>query len=388
MSKVEVDVFDTTLRDGAQSLPAANQFQEGKKQHIARMLADLGVDVIEAGFPATPGDADEVRAVAETVGNTERAVAEWQNGEYIATVQQTPVIAGLSRTTKDDIEATWEAIRRARRPRIHTFISTDPSHMAAKFPGRSPEHVLKMGQDAIKHAKELSFANTLASVEFSAEAASTTDEEYLERVVKMAVDEGADVINVPDTVGHRDPFWMMDFYTKVIGWAYECNEEVVISAHNHNDLGMATANSLAIVRAAVSHARQTDIPTKVQIEGTVCGLGERAGNADLFVAYAGLYKFTEGNPEVPVLWRINRSQAVATAQGVMREAGMLVHRQSPVVGSDTNVHRSGIHSDGIIKGGFGLYTPYDPTEWGHPQTDIHEDGKYQGRRGRAVAFQS
>lgn len=388
MSRVEVEIFDTTLRDGAQSLPAENQFADGRKVHIAHTIASLGVDVIEAGFPATPGDSVEVKAVAEIVGNTAYDVVKWQNGAKASALFRPPVIAGLSRTTFGDIEATWTAVEPAMRPRIHTFVSTDPTHMAAKFPGKTPEDVLKMGKDAIRFAKELSADNPLATVEFSAEAASTTDKEYLERIVKTAVDEGADIVNMPDTVGQRDPFWMIDFYTAAIRWAHSINPDVIVSAHNHNDLGMAAANSLSIIRAAVQRARQTDTVTRVQIEGTICGLGERAGNADLFTVYAGLYKFTEGESAVPIAWNLNRSRAVPVAQATLSEAGISVPRQAPIVGPDTNVHRSGIHSDGVLKGGHELYTPYDPTHWGHEETDVHEDGRYQGKKGRAAASSS
>lgn len=381
---VEVAIFDTTLRDGAQALPDANQFPEGAKPDIAEEIAGLGVGVIEAGFPATPGDAAEVLAVAKSVGQTEYPVQRWQNrGQDSEHASYAPVIAGLSRTTFGDIEATWGAIEGARSPRIHTFISTDPEHMAAKFPHKSPDEVLIMGREAVRYARLLTEGHEGASVEFSAEAASTTNEAYLERVVREMVAQGADVINVPDTVGQRDPLWMHDFYAKVIRWVMAESTDVTISAHNHNDLGLAVANSAMLVQAAATYAREHDQRVKVQIEGTVCGLGERAGNADIFPVAAGLFKFAP-DISVPVEWQFNPGSSVRAARAVMGYAGFDVPRQSPVVGQDTNVHRSGIHSDGVIKGGHQIYTPHNPTFWGHDSEAQHEDGRYQGRRGRAL----
>lgn len=381
---VEVAVFDTTLRDGAQALPELHQFPEGAKPEIAEQLAQLGVPVIEAGFPATPGDAVEVGAVAKSVGQTDYPVQRWQSDAHEGDqASYTPVIAGLSRTTFGDIEATWGAISDARYPRIHTFISTDPEHMHAKFPDKSPDEVLVMGREAVRYARMLTDGHPDSSVEFSAEAASTTDEAYLERVVKEMVAQGADIINVPDTVGQRDPIWMHDFYAKVIRWVMAESTDVTISAHNHNDLGLAVANSSMLVHAAAKYAHEHDERVKVQIEGTVCGLGERAGNADIFPVVGGLYKFTP-DMAVPVEWQFNPGNAVQAARVVMGYAGLEVPRQSPVVGSDTNVHRSGIHSDGVIKGGYHIYTPHDPKFWGHEHDAQHENGRYQGRRGKAA----
>jgi 2-isopropylmalate synthase len=383
---VEVAFFDTTLRDGAQALPDAHQFPEGAKPDIADHIAGMGVEVIEAGFPATPGDAAEVAAVAETVGQRYYPVHEWTNdGETVAQTHRSPIIAGLSRTVPSDIEATWSAVSAAARPRIHTFISTDPEHMSAKFPGKSPDDVLVMGREAVRYARMLTDEHPDATVEFSAEAASTTDEAYLERVVKEAIAQGADIINVPDTVGQRDPIWMHGFYKKVIGWVMSSSAGVTVSAHNHNDLGMAAANSVMLVRAASDYVREYGQSVKVQMEGTVCGLGERAGNADMFSMAGGVFKFAP-DMGVPVRWRFNPGRSVAVARMVMGYAGYEVDRQTPIVGSDTFVHRSGIHSDGVIKGGYQIYTPHDPKFWGHGEAAVHEDGRYQGRRGReAVA---
>lgn len=380
---VHVEFFDTTLRDGAQALPKANQFPENAKPQIADLIANLGINVIESGFARTKGDDIEVNGVAKTVGNAEVGVTVWQDGKEVEARMRTPVIAGLSRTTDEDIEATWNAVQDAARPRIHTFISTDPEHMRKKFEGKTAEQVFEMGRRAVKYAKEISSEHSDATVEFSAEAASTTETAFLERVVKMAADEGADVINVPDTVGQRTPFWMANFYEDVINWVHSINPNVVVSAHNHNDLDMATANSISLVDAAAMVAMRQQRTVNVQIEGTVCGLGERAGNADIFPVAANLFKHAPEMPAV-VRWEFNPRMSKLIAEHVMAWAGLQVHRQSPIVGEDIKVHRSGIHSDGVIKGGYQIYTPYDPKFWGHEVSARHEEGKYQGRRGRAA----
>lgn len=385
--EVNVTFFDTTARDGAQALPEANQFPDGAKVEVARHIAGLGVGVIEAGFPRTPSDGMEVREVARTVGRMPVEVAAWQSGQQRASVFRTPVIAGLSRTKAEDIDATWEAVRDADRPRIHTFISTSDFHREAKFPGVSREKLLLMGRDAVAYAKNISAENPHATVEFSAEAASTTDMKYLEQVVRSALAEGADVINLPDTVGERDPIWMYNFYRKAVGWVAVENASATISAHNHNDLANAVPNTLMLVRAAADHAAETGQSINVQLETTIGGLGERAGNADIFPVAAGLFKFS---PEYStgVNWEINTEKSVSVAREVMRLAGLTVDRQNPVVGQDTNVHRSGIHSDGVLKGGHRMYTPQDPRMWGHASDAVYEDGKYQGRAGRAAIGQA
>jgi 2-isopropylmalate synthase len=378
---VEVTIFDTTERDGAQALPEDYQFPDGKKAEIAQHIAGLGVGVIEAGFPATTGDAEEVTSVARTVGRTDYTTSVWQNGNRIGHVHKSPVIAGLCRATRSDIEATWKAVMDAKRARIHIFVPTDAEHIQKKFPGKSPEDILVMGSEMAKFAKSLILGHPDATIEFTAEAAATTDKEYLERIIKEVLRQGVDVINVPDTVGQRDPLWMREFYGQVIDWVISTRPEATISAHNHNDLGMAVANTGMLLHAAVAYARKHDVMVRIQYEATIMGIGERAGNADIFSTVAGLFKFSP-DMDVPVSWQFNPEVSVTTATTVMAYAGLAVARQSPVVGSDINKHRSGIHSDGILKGGHRLYTPLDPTFWGHSEDAVHQSGKYQGRRGR------
>ena len=380
-SIVTVTIFDTSLRDGAQSLPEANQFPPGSKVEVAEHLGALGIGVIEAGFPRTRGDAEEVREIARIVGNQEYRVHTWQDGVQINEVAVTPVIAGLSRTTREDVDVAWNSVHAAKYPRIHTFVSTDAEHISAKFENKTPEEVLEMGIHAVRHAKELTMEHPGATVEFSAEAASTTDTEYLERVVKAAVDEGADVINLPDTVGQRNPFWMIQFYDRILGWVMSANQDVTVSAHNHNDLDMATTNSLSLVMSAANYARTNGVSVNTQIETTICGLGERAGNTDVFPLVAGLFKFSD-EFSAPVEWQFNPTRSLLVARSVLAYAGLEVHRQNPIVGNDILVHRSGIHSDGVIKGGSGIYSPFDPRFWGHEVDARHEEGKYQGAKGR------
>ena len=244
---------------------------------------------------------------------------------------------------------------------------------------------MEMGRQAVSFAREISDEHKNASVEFSAEAASTTDMAYLEKAIRSAVVEGANVINVPDTVGQRDPVWMHSFYRQVIDWVTKENPETVISAHNHNDIGLAVANTLSLVGAAADYADSTDSKVNIQAESTICGLGERAGNADIFSFMGGVFKFSEGL-SAPISWKFNQSRSVEVARNVMAFGERTVHRQAPIVGEDTNVHRSGIHSDGVIKGGFQLYTPHDPRFWGHSNDAIHQEGRYQGKSGRAAAM--
>ena len=230
-------------------------------------------------------------------------------------------------------------------------------------------------------ARELANSNPNATVEFSAEAATTTDVHYLEKVVKEGITAGADIINLPDTVGQRQPRSMYDFYRKAIGWAMQANPEVVISAHNHNDLGLASANTLALIEAAADYAHEHSVAVKTQAEVTICGLGERAGNTDVYPFAAQLFKFS---PEMPtdITWSFNPEQSLSVAKHVLRLANMEIPLKSPIVGAETNVHRSGIHSHGVVNGGHEIYTPFSPVFWGHKSNAKHEDGDYQGKIGR------
>lgn len=386
---VNIELLDTTLRDGAQSLPKENQFPRKSKPEIADQIASLGVSVIEAGFPSNKKDFKKVRNVARTIGNRKYDANQWYNSESTDITQREVVISGLSRALPQDIEKSWEALHYAKRPRIHTFIATDGEHMAAKFPDKTPSDVLSMVRFAVEYARELadSHYNGQATVEFSAEAATTSDLNFLEKVIKTAIDAGADVINVPDTVGQRSTLKMQVFYKKIIDWIMETNPNVIISAHNHNDLGLAEANTLALVSSACIYSALNDKSINLQLETTICGLGERAGNADLFPVVAQLFKFSEDFPS-NLTWEFNPENSVRVANFVMNKAGLIVDRQNPIVGQDTIKHRSGIHIDGILKGGHRIYTPYDPVFWGHKANAEFEEGDYQGKNSKLLLSKS
>ncbi|KUK38886.1 MAG: 2-isopropylmalate synthase, partial [Synergistales bacterium 54_24] len=237
-----VRIFDTTLRDGEQA-PGIN-LNTAEKLQIARQLAQLKVDVIEAGFPAaSPGDLEAVKAIASEVKGS--------------------VIAGLARTRKGDIEAAWEAVRPAEHPRIHVFIATSDIHMEHKLK-MSRQQVLDEVRNAVSYAK--SFTD---DVEFSAEDASRSDPAFLIQVFKAAAECGATTLNIPDTVGYAVPQEFAAFVKEIID-GVGTPPGVIWSVHCHNDLGLAVANSLAAVQSGVR-----------QVEGTINGLGERAGNASL-----------------------------------------------------------------------------------------------------------
>ncbi len=237
-----IRIFDTTLRDGEQSPGATLNMDE--KLEIAHQLARLGVDVIEAGFPiASPGDFEAVRQVAAEVGQGEAA----------------PIIAGLARANKSDIERAWDAVKPARRPRIHTFLATSDIHL---------QHKLKIGREECvqRVAEMVAYARSLcADVEFSPEDAGRSDPAFLHQVLEVAIQAGATTLNIPDTVGYTTP---AEFGVLIAGIRAHVPgaREVIISAHCHNDLGLATANTLAAIQ---NGARQAEV--------TVNGIGERAG---------------------------------------------------------------------------------------------------------------
>lgn len=237
-----VIVFDTTLRDGEQS-PGASLNGEEKFQ-AARHLADLGVDVIEAGFPvSSPGDFEAVKAIAKDIRG--------------------PEICGLARAVKGDIEACWNAVKPAKRPRIHTFIATSDLHIERKLKMTRPQ-VLERAVDAVRLAKKFT-----ESVEFSAEDAARSDFNYLCDVVEAVIEAGATTVNIPDTVGYAVPTEFGDMIRRLFEKVRNI-QKAVISVHCHNDLGLAVANSLAAVAAGAR-----------QVECTINGIGERAGNAAL-----------------------------------------------------------------------------------------------------------
>jgi 2-isopropylmalate synthase len=305
--QARVRVFDTTLRDGEQSPGISLNKQE--KLEIAHQLARLGVDIIEAGFPITsPGDFESVQAIAREV--------------------EGPVICGLARTSKQDIDAAWNAIRDSERPRIHTFIATSDIHIERKLQ-TTREDVLGQARAAVAQAREYT-----DDVEFSPEDGSRSDIEYMAEVIQVALDEGATTINVPDTVGYTMPreyaAMFEELYRLVPGL-----REVVVSVHCHDDLGLAVANSLAGVEAGCR-----------QVECAINGIGERAGNASL-EEIVMLLRTRE--PSLGLWTGIDTTEIARTSRLVSRLTGYQVQPNKAIVGRNAFAHEAGIHQDGVLK---------------------------------------
>ena len=312
--------FDTTLRDGEQSPGVSLNLKQ--KVEIGKALAELGIDVIEAGFPVTsPGDFEAVKKLAEEVKG--------------------PTIAALARANQKDIEVAWEAIKASEKPRIHTFIATSDIHLKYKLK-KSKEQVLEMAREAVKFA--LKFC---PDVEFSAEDATRSDWEYLAQVVLEVVKAGATTINIPDTVGYTVPqeyFKLIRFLVeKLVEAGYEedlKSGKLRLSVHCHNDLGLAVANSLSAILAGAT-----------QIEGTINGIGERAGNAALEEVVMALktrrdFFAKELGYELQV--DIDTRKIVPTSQLVSQFTGMPIQPNKAIVGANAFAHESGIHQHGVI----------------------------------------
>jgi 2-isopropylmalate synthase len=318
MTQVDKDyvrIFDTTLRDGEQS-PGATM-TSAEKLEVARALARLGVDVMEAGFPAaSPDDLEAVRRIAIEVGH--------MDGPQGAP----PIICGLARATKGDIDKAWEAVRHAARPRIHTFLATSEIHM---------RHKLRMEPEAVvgKVAQMVAYARGLCDdVEFSPEDASRSDPEFLYRVLASAIQAGATTLNIPDTVGYATP---VEFGGLIAGIIENVPgiEDTYLSVHCHDDLGLATANTLSAIRAG---ARQAEV--------TVNNIGERAGNTSLEEVVMALY--TRG-PYYNLRTGIDTTQLSRVSKLVSNYTGILVPPNKAIVGANAFAHEAGIHQDGMLK---------------------------------------
>ena len=314
-----VRIFDTTLRDGEQS-PGAT-LTSVEKLEIARGLARLGVDVIEAGFPAaSPDDLEGVRRIAVEVGNP----LEGNTGS----VTQVPVICGLARATRKDIQAAWDAVRYAAHPRIHTFLATSSIHMRYKL-RMDPEEVVDQVREMVAYAK--SFCQ---DVEFSPEDAGRSDPDFLYLVLGEAIKAGATTLNIPDTVGYTTP---EEFGGLIAGIMANTPgiENVVVSIHCHNDLGLATANTLAGIQAGAR-----------QVEVTVNGIGERAGNTSLEeVVMALLTRRSVYDLET----KIDTTQIARVSRMVSNYTGIPVQPNKAIVGANAFAHEAGIHQDGMLK---------------------------------------
>jgi 2-isopropylmalate synthase len=301
-------IFDTTLRDGEQSPGATLNLQE--KLAIAHQLARLGVDIIEAGFPASsPGDFAAVRRIAEEVKG--------------------PIIAGLARANRADIDRAWAAVQAARRPRIHTFLATSDIHL---------QHKLKMTRDDVRRtvAEMVAYARQLCpDVEFSPEDAGRSDREFLADVVRIAIEAGATTINIPDTVGYTMPEEFGGLIRYLCEHVSGLGDAVVLSVHTHDDLGLAVANALAGVRAGAR-----------QVECTINGIGERAGNCSLEEVVMALHTRQEF---FGLTTGIDTTQIYKTSRMVSTYTGIVVQPNKAIVGANAFAHEAGIHQDGVLK---------------------------------------
>jgi len=300
-------VFDTTLRDGEQS-PGASM-NAAEKLRLAIKLETLGVDVIEAGFPAaSPGDFEAVRMVAGKIRKAQ--------------------VTALARASKEDIDSAWGSIKEAAHPRIHTFIATSDIHLEHKLK-MSRDEVIKAAVEAVKYAK--SFTD---NVEFSAEDGSRSDRDFLCRMFEAAIEAGATTVNLPDTVGYAIP----DEFGQLIAYVREQTPNInkaVLSVHCHNDLGLATANTLAGLKAGAR-----------QVEVTINGIGERAGNTSLEEVVMGLYTRRD---LLGLESSINTREIHSSSRLVSMVTGIVVQPNKAVVGANAFAHEAGIHQDGVLK---------------------------------------
>ncbi|MGZ6315959.1 MAG: 2-isopropylmalate synthase [Anaerolineales bacterium] len=339
-------IFDTTLRDGEQS-PGATM-TSAEKLEVARSLARLGVDIIEAGFPAaSPDDLEAVRRIALEVGNPPTAESN----------TRVPTIAGLARANRSDIDKAWEAVQGAQSPRIHIFLATSPIHM---------KHKLKMDpEDVVQRVSEMvTYARTLcADIEFSPEDAGRSDPEFLYVVLGEAIKAGATTLNIPDTVGYTTPDEFHALIAGIIQNTPGMSDAITISVHCHDDLGMATANTLAGIRAG---ARQAEV--------TVNGIGERAGNTSLEEVVMSL----KTRPAVfNVETGIDTRHIARVSRMVSNYTGIVVQPNKAIVGANAFAHEAGIHQDGMLKHTL-TYEIMRPEDVGINQTRLVL-GKHSGR---------
>ncbi|MEO1528158.1 MAG: 2-isopropylmalate synthase [Planctomycetota bacterium] len=330
-----IRIFDTTLRDGEQSPGASMNLTE--KLEVAHSLADLGVDIIEAGFPiASPGDFESVKQIAETI--------------------QGSTICGLARCSEKDILRAAEAVQGAERSRIHVFLATSAIHREFKL-RMTPDQIVSRAIDGVKLA-----ASKCEDIEFSPEDACRTEHDFLCRVVEAAIDAGATTINVPDTVGYVTPDEIFKIFDMLRNRVPNI-DKAVLSTHCHDDLGMAVANSLAAVAAGAG-----------QIECTINGIGERAGNAaleEVVMAMKTRSDFYKCDT------RIDTKRLVPASRLVSKVTGISVQRNKAIVGRNAFAHESGIHQDGMLKER-STYEIMSPEDVGVEKTDLVL-GKHSGR---------
>ena len=343
MASEQLIIFDTTLRDGEQCPGASLNRKE--KLEIARKLALLKVDVIEAGFPAaSPGDFDSVQEIANEIRGTS--------------------IAGLARALEKDIEAVARALKKAASPRIHIFLSTSKTHREHKLQKNKSE-IIKMATDAVRFGK--SFCD---DIEFSPEDASRTEHDFLYEVLEAVIDAGAKTVNIPDTVGYAVPDEFGQLITNIRQNVSNI-EKAIISVHCHNDLGMAVANSLAAVKAGAR-----------QVECTINGIGERAGNAameEIVMALKTRKKFFN------IDTRIDTKHILSCSKLVSSLTGFFVQRNKAIVGKNAFAHESGVHQDGFLKKK-DTYEIMNPTDIGLEESELVL-GKHSGRNALSKRIQ-
>lgn len=330
-----IRIFDTTLRDGEQSPGASMNL--GEKLEMAQALADLGIDVMEAGFPiASPGDFEAVREIASNIRG--------------------PIICGLARCNDGDIDRAWEALQKAERSRIHVFLATSAIHREFKL-RMTQDEIIARAVQGVKRA--VSYCD---DVEFSAEDAARTEIDFLCRVVEAAIEAGATTINVPDTVGYTTPIEMAARIEALLNRVPNI-ERAILSCHCHNDLGLAVANSLAAVAAGAG-----------QIECTINGIGERAGNCALEEVVMAMR--TRGDM-YPMQTGIRTERLVPTSRLLSKITGLDVQRNKAIVGRNAFAHEAGIHQDGMLKDR-STYEIMRPEDVGFAKTDLVL-GKHSGR---------
>jgi 2-isopropylmalate synthase len=341
-----VKIFDTTLRDGEQS-PGATM-TSAEKLEVARSLARMGVDIIEAGFPAaSPDDLEAVRRIAVEVGRPASSDPD----------AKVPTIAGLARANKSDIDKAWEAVKDAQKPRIHTFLATSPIHMKHKLK-MDPEEVVQRVSEMVAYARSL-----CADVEFSPEDAGRSDPEFLYVVLGEAIKSGATTLNIPDTVGYTTPDEYFKLIDGIIKHTSGMHDGITVSVHCHDDLGMATANALAGIQAG---ARQAEV--------TINGIGERAGNTSLEEVVMTL---KTRHPIFNLETGIETQQLSRVSKLVSNYTGIVVQPNKAIVGANAFAHEAGIHQDGMLK----HQTTYEimrPEDVGVNQTTLVM-GKHSGR---------
>ena len=333
--KNKILIFDTTLRDGEQSPGASLNINE--KLEIAKQLAALGVDVIEAGFPiSSPGDFEAVKLIAQKVKG--------------------PAVAGLCRANEKDILACWNAVKYSKKPCIHIVIATSDIHIEKKLK-KTKQEVLDLAVKSVRFAKKL-----CDTIEFSAEDAGRSDFSYLCQVIEAVIDAGATTVNIPDTVGYTMPVEFGELINRIKNEVININK-AVISVHCHNDLGLAVANSLS---AITNGARQ--------VECTINGIGERAGNASLeeiVMALKTRHNFFNCG------YSINTKELYKTSRMVSKLTGIAVQPNKAVVGANAFAHESGIHQDGVLKERT-TYEIMKPEDVGIPESTLVL-GKHSGR---------